>query len=526
MFLQYSNKADLKNARLVSKHWSSCASQYLFAKIFISPHYLNLEVFIAIAGDANLNKCVRVLEIDGIHFSPHITISEYFDTLWCQTETTTFAKEHPLRHIDPEIKQYVTLLNEYERNTDRRDDIMFKARWKCCGFAFIRNGHSKWMEEARYEKECMERKEFFRVLIPGLRNLSRLRIVRLRGGWYPRGMLGRHGSPLARSWNPLHAHPGHRNSGLLRPSNTFKVFQQFHDLTFALLAAGVAGVRGLSIESILPPRYVALAADEKLKAGFATRLLYAYSRLEELHLRLPGWCDKPMVGSFNDLHGLHLMVESMTALKRFRLELPDDYVNRPVVYFPCWNVFSENGHWPQLTTLSVHNLAIGTKDLISLLVTKMPSLRYLAFGNVRLLDGRWEGIVEYLRISKRLSVFGLGLNTFLLHNDPMPYLVKGSPGSLAPDYITGSYRKNVQSVMEYVVDRQDNRSLKHPDLMPDVPASHSANYLTEVLRLCGLNDTNGTQDDLVKTISAEAARYQASQPVEKLQSEEILESEE
>lgn len=117
----------------------------------------------------------------------------------------------------------------------------------------------------------------------------------------------------------------------------------------------------------------------------------------------------------HNLHRLHRMLKSMTALRRCELDLPDDYVSDPPVLFPYKLFFPKDGHWPLFTTSTVRNCAIGTKDIVTLLVTKIPSLRHLSFGNIALLDGQWERIVEYLRVSNPLSSLEIDLTSLVLH---------------------------------------------------------------------------------------------------------------
>ena len=105
---------------------------------------------------------------------------------------------------------------------------------------------------------------------------------------------------------------------------------------------------------------------------------------------------------FDDLHALNRMLECMTTLKRIWLVLPDDFVNEPIaaINFSYTTVFPKNGHWPQLIELKVRNRSVGTKNLIKLRIMNIPSLRHLRFGDINLLDRWWEGILEYLQMSK------------------------------------------------------------------------------------------------------------------------------
>lgn len=384
---------------------------------------------------------------------------------------------------------------------------MSEAQAQCCDFDFIREGYRKWMEQAAFEKKCAEENTLLKLLIPGLRKFGRLRTVKLRAEWPSRDRVGREGSPLARSWYPFHAHPGGWVFGPDRPQRQTSPSMDFWTLAFALYTAGKTRIRNLSIESTLPP------------ATFITRLkgnqshvdcgVVAYRKVEYLKLSLAGHADEPMANSYDNLHGLHRVLESMTALKIFELDLPDDYVNVPVVYFPYTMIFPKHGYWPQLSKFTMRNLAIGTKDLITLLTTKMPSLHHLAFGNINLLDGQWEGIIEYLRVANHLSSFEIALESLLLYHGDEDYLSQ-RPGPGKHSEIPGWYidfRDCIDSIENYVVNWRNNPTLKHPSLTRGQPAQCSLDYLHEVFRLCGMHAMGDTLDDLAKHMLNEAARY-------------------
>ena len=489
MSLQYLNKSDLKNARLVSKQWSGCASEYLFTKLFVSPHRLNLEGFVTIAQDPRLSKCVRELEYDAVHFKPYTTISQYFKILWRREGINTSIKEYGLEKPEPEIQCYLTFRNDLEESPKKLKEMMMAKAWSACyGFAFIQGGYWKWMEEARFEKECTEQKTFLKALISGLQNLTRLKTVKLRGNWPSSVKHDGQGSPLARSWSPLHAHPG----GIVGTGFTaFKPVEDFRNLTFALSKARVTAISDLCIECPLPPPAFRTGLDQT--PGFMGAGMSVYARLDNLKLALPGWCADSSVDFYCDLHKVSRMLGSLTTLKRLELELPDDYINDPVFYFPYSVMFPKDGHWPRLTTFAVRNLAIGTKDLVTLFIKKMPSVRHLAFANIHLSDGIWEGMVEFLRILHRLSSFSIATDTFLLH---------GYDHTSRARYVD-----NVQAVMDYVVGRQDDRSLKHPGLFPNEPAHCSLEFMIEVSQLCGYHENDGTQEALDKLIQDESIRY-------------------
>ena len=495
MSLRYLNKADLKNARLVSKQWSDYASEHLFTKLFISPQRLNLEIFTNIAGDSKLSKCVKELECNTIHFTSNITISEYFDVLWCQCHADATA----YKDSDPEIHHFVTFLNDSAGNWNKSGAMIAEAKSHCYGFAFIQEGYRRWMEEARYERGCIDKGILLEVLTTGLKKLNRLRTVKLLCDWPYTGKLNRRGSPLARSWNHLHAHPDRWVPDCDRFLRAYHANIHFHSLMTALPVAGITNLRNLSIESKVTPATL-------LEGSLETQIynddyISTYSGLKTLKLSFAGRSDGSMFMLYDNLYGVPRMLEPMTALQQLELGLPDDYNNDSVVYFPYPIVFPANGHWPYLTTLMVRNLSIGTRDLITLLSTKLPSLQHLTFGNMRLLDGHWEGIIEYLRMSSnKLSSFRLAPESFLVHRENHVYVAEGrSLAGLRQRRIGKRYFANERFMVKYVVNGWKDPTLKHPSLMPGQPAHQSGEYLQDVFRLCGVDHMGDIQQGALQT---------------------------
>ena len=113
----------------------------------------------------------------------------------------------------------------------------------------------------------------------------------------------------------------------------------------------------------------------------------------------------------------------------------------------------------------------------------MPSVRHLAFGKIYLEDGTWEAIVEFLRILNRLSSFSIAQESFFLHG-----------------FSYHSHRRyfkdNLHSVVDYVLNEQNDRPLKHPALSPSEPAHCSLEYMRIVMQLCDYRDRDGLQEAL------------------------------
>ncbi len=497
------NKTDLKNARLVCKLWSGCASESLFAKIFISPHKLNVQVFFYVAEDPILSRCVKELEYDAVHFSPDTTKSEYFEMLWSHSTANFSITEADLKHPDPEICRFMGYVQASQDHWPNTHAVNASARMQCSDSVFVQEGYRKWMDQAASEKKWSEGIGLLSSLVHGLRRFSRLRTVTLNGEWSSRDNISRQGSPLARSWHRFHARPRHWDFGPGMPLKQSSACKDFWTLAFALSEAKKTGIRTLSIRSRLPP--IAFCVPSGGKQGHLDYVVAAYCRLEFLDLWFAG-CSQPMIESYGNLHGLQCLLESMTVLKQLELNLPYD-VNDPKVFFPYTMIFPGNGHWPQLTTFTVRNLAIGTKDLATLLITKMPNLRHLSFGAIRLLDGSWEGIVEYLRVAKRLHSFRLDLGCHLLHRGNRGFYLD------CPEFehqlIDGICLDLLTIIQDYVVDWWKTPTLRHPSLAQGQPAHASLDYLYGVFRLCGMHGMGTTIDELMKHMLKEAAQFAA-----------------
>ncbi len=513
--MQYLSKADLKNARLVSRIWAGCASDRLFAKLFISPHSLNLQIFVTIAANPDLSNCVKELEYDAIHFWPDITVSGYIHLLWGQTEKTTLKRVSKFTRSDPEIKEFVAMLRRCTvpvPGSTLRSQInnRAEAQKQCIDFDFIQEGYRKWIQEAHIEKENSDEPNFSKAFIAGLKNLTRLRTVKLRAKWPSEGKVGLQGSPLARSWHPLHAQPPGWAFSPRFPLALSSTIIDYRYLTSALTVAGRTGVRNLSIKNPTPP--YAFIDNPNKKQSILNDCIVTYSGLEKLKLSLARSYKRLRTEPHDDLRGVQSMLESMRTLKRLELDLPNRFEASRFLFLYT-KVFPENGHWPLLTAFKVHNLAISTKDLMTLLVMRMPSLRHLDLGIIELLDGTWEAIVEYLKISQRLSSFHIGSKALLYHcGDQVFYPLDSSKIQVNIYSRPINYRiymESMRSIMDYVNNGRDDSSLRHPSLSPNQSAQESIAYLSHISSLYGLHsmeDLGDAIEEPIHTVLEETVR--------------------
>ena len=504
--LRYLCGTDLKSARRVCKLWSGCASEYLFAKVFISPHQLNINTFGAIAQHPALSRCVKEIEYDAADFSPHITIAEYIDILARQISIMDVPTTRTYEILDPQIQQFLDIQNFFAQTWTRHADRTLMDRRVCCHFGFVQEGYQKWMEQAAFEDKSTKDATFLKLFTRGLMRFGRLRTVKLMAEWPSQGMVRPEGSPLARSWHPFHAYPEGWDFGSEKPLRGNSPNRDFWSVAVALSEAGKSTIRNLSVESnLVPTTFVTQygAAEDPLNIAMAV-----YRTVEDLKLRLAAYAKEPMAHIYDNLRYLHRLLISMTVLKRLELILPDDFINDPMRLFSYTMVFPENGLWPQLTRLTLSNLEVGTKDLITLLLTQIPNLRQLTLGNMVLLDGEWEGIIEYLRVANRLSSFWFTGRFMLLHRGGNNYFEDSIEGF---HYNFGTFYRFLRSIQDYVVNWSTIPTLRHPNLVEDYPAYRSLDYLNNVFRLCEMPAASDTIDKLRDQMLDEAERYRKSQ---------------
>ena len=497
---------DLKNARLVCKLWSGCASEYLFTKVFFSPHQLNINTFEAVGQHPTLKRCVKEIEYDPAHFSPRITMAEYLDILSRQISTIDVPTIRTYEILDPQIQQFLDIQNFFVQAWTRNADRTIMDRRVCCHFGFVQEGYRKWMEQAAFEEKSTKDGTFLTLFARGLMRFDRLRTVKLRAEWPSQGMVRPEGSPLARSWHPFHAHP---EGWVFDPDEPFRSNSprnNFCAVALALSKAGNSTIRNLSVESnLLPNTFVAESGEAK---SLSSPAMAAYRTVEDLKLCLAAYAKDPLREIHNNLQRLHRLLLSMTVLKRFELILPDDFISEPMRLFPYTKVFPSTGLWSHLTALTISNLEVGTKDLITLLLTQIPNLRRLTLGNMVLLDGDWEGIIEYLRVANRLSSFWFTGRFMLLHRGGHNYFedsCKGLPSN------PGVFYKFLTSIEDYVVNWSTIPTLIHPNLTEDHPACRSLDYLHNVFRLCEMPAASETIDKLRDQMLVEIERYRRSQ---------------
>ena len=157
----------------------------------------------------------------------------------------------------------------------------------------------------------------------------------------------------------------------------------------------------------------------------------------------------------------------MSGLRCLQLALPSG-ISIDTALFKFRQVFPTDGtQWTRLNKFHLASLAISAKDVVLLLAARMPNLRELTFWNVQLLEGRWEGVIEFLKLSMKLLSFPLYDISQLRHLGGKDFLNDNGRG----ENVSG-FRTDIE---KYVVSGG-----RHPCLRPDEDPSVSRNYLLDL----------------------------------------------
>lgn len=471
---KYLPKSDLKACRLVSKSWSHHASNYLFSKIYISPRQEDIEVFSLITQHAQLSNCVKSLEYDGTNFSPSYSYGDYVYHLFKQA--ADFSDLYRMV-----LNSTVLQLTQSTKPCSKISATLVAALQKIWSHAVVMEGHREWKVRDDYQQSIVKSGEFLRILTRGLRKLDRLNsvevckewhTVELSDSWRSRSSIDNmdlsdpyfYGSPFGRAWGFSHPipHGWVEETPDLYGSATGR--EEFQIITTAL-SQSQRHIRSFHVPrppvSIFGPNVTKILVDH---------IINAYSSLEvlrlSLHLNEYTECTG-MTARYKFLPDLQALLGSSGGLRHLELTLPRDNWDANT-FFNYRQIFpTDDTQWTRLTNLSIDALAISVKDLVHLLTSKMPSLRELTFSEIKLVEGRWEGVIEFLKTSMHLLSFPLPRSCQLLHLEGRVFL-----DDMGADEDGFLFRKEIET---YVISGG-----RHPCLRPDEDVSASRKYLLDL----------------------------------------------
>ena len=417
----YLAKLDLKACRLVSKSWSASASVYLFSKIYISPRKEDIEVFNLITQDPQLSRCVRTLEYDGTSFSSEVSEYEYLSQLSRQVDSYPKLYRTCLGNKDAEFSHFVKKCLKKPYSIPK----------EFMGSDFILKGCREWKDRDEYQRRIVMNGEFLKILECGLGKLGLLNFVEITSKWpiwklrdlYLTEDLTHsyfYGSPFGRAWQLSHPEPDRcveTDSRRSRRAGGPYPWIEASDITLLAALALKSIPKQTTNEHIFEVITAALSQSQKHLRSFSmlnvpvsvfdpnisgvikNGNISAYSSLEQFALGFgrTSWSpriDDPYLAAIQGLLG------SMRRLRSLELSMPSVRYTRIPPSHKYWNIFPTDGtQWIALTKLRLFGFKVSARNLCHLLKIRMPNLRELRFCKVELVEGRWEGVTEYLKTS-------------------------------------------------------------------------------------------------------------------------------
>ena len=468
-------RRDLKSARLVSKLWCSCASESLFTTIYVSANKIDLDAFNAITSDPVLSTCVRRLIYDGTVFMLDYTKTAYLDKLRSQIYLIFSGDANRLSDFQGhEIYDWITaIVGKHQPDSEATIEWLGDSK-------FITQGYEKYHEHALYQHHSLRSGSFVDSLAQGLRKLSLLSSIGVKGEWavssdgYPLG------SPLSRNWDPLHTYP----TCWVWEDASVTVGHYF--IIVSALVRAQRKLQDFSIASWIPPEV--FNRSDSSKPSILGLDVVAFAGLESLDLSFASWSspDRILDASSSatnhwvpetpekcpNIDGLRIMLSSMTQLKALYLCLPADRS------YECHQVFPEETIWTQLEILKLIFLSSKATDLLDLLTFQIPKLQDLRIDFINLSDDIWEGVIECLKQYSKLSEFQTQL---LRPND-------GYACQCHDHEHEYQHYHECQMSWEKEVSRYVVHGGRHPSLMPGQPDSAAEDFAKDLkpfLRCCG-----------------------------------------
>lgn len=397
---------DLKSARLVCKTWCSYASGFLFDKIYVAPNRVDLEVFNAITQDPILSKCVRQLVYEGSEFVSDLTKRSYVDCLWSQTALMFDASKRSLDSPDPQINDWI-----YDVARSRTEEF---AKWR--NHSLIEDGYREYQAHSIYQQRALQSGDFLESLVQGLSRLDCLESVTLEGGWPPAVRKSlykhRHGTPLARRWNPFHCCP-HRWYWEPEGNDSEELvdgMRHYWIITAALVRAQ-RHINDFAIGRDHQPYETEISPEiferkDPMRPNALGLDIAAFSGLERLHLRIATCEDRSVPEYCDNIEGLPRLLGSMHSLRR--LDLYFSYLPKDEDYLSLYRydqVFPQEMAWNNLVEMALYNFASSATDLLRLLLIQMPNLKRIRLGVTQLLEGCWESVIECLKQYSQFTSF-------------------------------------------------------------------------------------------------------------------------
>ena len=482
-------KSNLKSLRYVSREWHAMATPLLFDQVYVSPRNKDIQIFSHITKHPVLSRSVKGMICD-VSTIADLSHEIYFHELCNQWQrmTSSLSKKDPFNSPQPGLNKFVNAIIR----TPRFRGVLFS---KYANDEYVIEGWQLWQDLAKEEREALEHGRkgmYFSDLCSGLHRLSNLQSVIIENDMWSKVGMNIHenfdpshsqhtasptlsGSPLARSWVPWHLCP-----------------RRSHDAGFEHLILVIQALSGTRrrvkhfnclswVDEGLSPWDFAVY---NMRDRFPRHMAIALRQLQSLELQItPRRYNKIDHGNIDALGYLPQVLEQLANLRYLKLKLTSaERLNRvrlsilkPLsdICYSYPQVFPQCSKWERLERLHLSGLAIDGLDMVFLLLHQMPQLKRLWLHRIDLLQGRWSGVVEALRVRAVLRPWELlSLQGSLRHEGGMwwpctPDLVEEEPLLLS-------------EFMEYA-----KEGGRHPCLPLDVDDRLSVCYFEELFLVAG-----------------------------------------
>ena len=370
--LEYLEKKDLKEVRLISQRWCVLTIPLLFKKIYISCRFLDLKIFRECAAHPVISQGIKEVVYDISHFQADMSLERYFDRL-TRDCIVIFGEKKPFECPNQPFHHYINALIS--------DPYQWPNLRSCHeNDGFIQEGYISWLGHARHEESAFSDELLFTTLCYGLRKLVNLRSVIVEGNIFganidesmfmDRSTLSCEysGSPTTRNWNPPHARPDADN---YEPDI---LDRHFRTLTLALDAT-----RRLTGRTIHDLR---LLVDEDIYSGLPVTTLQSttvdhklYRASDRAFKNLKSFAIRVIVlnqGDFTSPEGLGILPDlllEMEDLENLEVDLRRWFnldLSYDIRYHTLQQLFPFD-IWPNLVSLSLSGLSAKATDLLDLL---------------------------------------------------------------------------------------------------------------------------------------------------------------
>ncbi|MCJ1452635.1 hypothetical protein MMC28_002978 [Mycoblastus sanguinarius] len=468
--LKLLEKRYLKMFRLVSKDWCSLATEFLFDKAYISPRKKDMEIFENITQHPVLRSAVKELVYDASHFRSGMSRWICFK----EVKYNLISVLNRWRVRNEVCNSPDKRLNAFLEALKGREITRYEIYQKYKDESFLVEGHRLFQELARYEQLAFESGIFYTVLCCGLRQLDRLRSVVLSNKLWGDNLnkiktldsqtlrAEFSGSPLTRSWNPLHPLAlrwTDSEDGRLNGSDHFFAITRAISETHRKISSFMIAHSG---SGGLPP---SVLIGAMMRNPLSKYTIDAFSGLEVLDITISAnrEDEPPPLSDIDNLPVLPCLLKRMLGLKRLKLCLLErtlDYLNTDK-FQSHGHIFPLTGVWPNLTYLSISGLSIRAFDFLCLIYVQTPNLCHLEIYGIQLLEGHWEGMLEGMR-RRRLRSFTM--SEFCTN-------VGGTPFRPRQPEDRGTDSLLVEAIENYVV-----YGGRHPCLPPEMDALSAGYY--------------------------------------------------